>query len=326
MPRPKVAIIDDYQDVARTAADWDRLDADVTIFNAPWRDLDHTAEALQPFSVVSLMRERTAFPAELIGRLPQLRLLSMTGRRSTTLDLAACTRHGVAVSVTDGSDSDATAELAVGLMIACARAIPRAADNMRRGLWQDGLPVGRALKNQVLGIVGLGRLGSRVAATGRALGMEVIAWSPNLTPERAAAGGATLVGKAELFERAFAVSVHMTLSDRTRGLIGRNELSRMAPGSILINTARAPLVDADALMEVLRAGRVTAGLDVFWPEPLPPGHELRSLPNVVLTPHLGYAVADVYDWFHKASLANIDAFLAGHPTNLLNPEALHAAR
>lgn len=322
IPKLKIAIIDDYQRVALGYADWGGLDADLQVFHEPMPSEDQAAELLAPFQIVALMRERTPFPASLIERLPQLRLLSMTGHRTTTLDLGACTRRGILVTCTTNSPSDATAELAIGLILSLSRSIHLGAWNMSAGRWLDGIPVGQSLKGQVLGIVGLGKLGSRVAAVGSSLGMHVLAWSPNLTADRAAAAGTALAdSKAELFERADVVSVHLALSDRTRGIIGRAELAAMRPGSILINTARALLVDQAALLEVLQAGRIRAGLDVYDPEPLPPGHPLRGLPNVLLTPHLGYVVQDMYECFYRESFANIAAYLDGAPTNVVNPEA-----
>jgi len=308
--------------VALGFADWDQLDADVQVFHEPMLSQDQAAEQLAPFEIVCLMRERTPFPASLIERLPHLRLLSMTGYRTTSLDVDACTRRGILVTCTTNSPSDATAELAIGLIISLSRSIHLGARNMSDGRWLDGMPVGRSLKGQTLGIVGLGKLGSRVAAVGRSLGMDVLAWSPNLTENRAEAAGAALArSKAELFERADVVSVHLVLSDRTRGIIGRPELAAMRPGSILVNTARALLVDQEALLEALQEGRIRAGLDVYHPEPLPPDHPLRSLPNVLLTPHLGYAVQDMYECFYRESFANVAAFLHGAPTNVVNPEA-----
>ena len=326
IPRPQIAILDDYQQVALGFADWDRLDADVRVFHEPMPSEDRAAELLAPFEVVSLMRERTPFPASLIERLPRLRLLSMTGYRTTSLDVDACTRRGVLVTSTTNSPSDATAELAIGLILGLARSIHLGARNMADGRWLDGMPVGQSLKGQVLGILGLGKLGSRVAAVGRSLGMEVLAWSPNLTEDRAAAAGAALArDKAELFGRADVVSLHLVLSDRTRGIVGRPELAAMKEGGILVNTARALLVDQDALLDALQAGRIRAGLDVHHPEPLPPDHPLRRLPNVLLTPHLGYVVQDMYECFYREGFANIAAFLAGAPTNVVNPEARNRA-
>lgn len=303
-------------------ADWGGLDADVQVFHEPMWTEDRAAELLAPFQIVSIMRERTPFPASLIDRLPRLRLLSMTGYRTTSLDVGACTRRGILVTSTSNSPSDATAELAIGLILSLSRSIHLGARNMRDGRWLDGLPVGQSLKRQTLGVIGLGKLGSRVAAVGASLGMHVLAWSPNLTVERAEAAGAVLApSKAELFERADVVSIHLVLSDRTRGIVGRPELAAMRPGSMLINTARALLVDQEALLEALQNGRIRAGLDVYHPEPLPPDHPLRSLPNVLLTPHLGYVVQDMYECFYREGFANIAAFLGGTPTNVVNPEA-----
>ncbi|MCO5066630.1 MAG: D-2-hydroxyacid dehydrogenase family protein [Rhizobiaceae bacterium] len=317
----RVAVIDDYQNVALKSADWSRLDAEVRVFHEPWRDQDHIVEALADFDIISLVRERTPFPASLIERLPRLKLISMTGHRTTTLDIAACTRRGILVSFTTSPDSEAAGELAVGLMLACSRAIPAADRNMRDGAFQEGLPIGLPMAGRRVGIVGLGKLGSRVAGICKAFDMDVVAWSPNLTADRAAAKGVRLVSKSELFSTSDIVSMHLALSDSTRGIVGADELSSMKEGSILINTARGPLVDEAALLAALSAGRIHAGLDVYNVEPLPKDHLLRGLPNVVLTPHLGYVVDEVFSYYFKASLANIAAFLDGKPVNLMNPEA-----
>ncbi len=324
MSRMRIALIDDYQNIALSSADWSGLDADVVTFQEPWRDEDHAAEALADFDVISLMRERTRFPASLIERLPRLKLISMTGHRTTSLDIAACTARGVMITYTTSPDSEATAELAVGLMLSCGRSIPAASEAMRAGRFQEGLRIGTPMAGRRLGIVGLGKLGSRVAAVGNAFGMDVVAWSSNLTPEKASAGGAKYVGKAELFASSDFITVHLALSDRTRGIIGRPELSAMKAGSIFVNTARGPLVDEAALLDTLREGRIMAGLDVYNVEPLPADHPLRKMPNVVLTPHLGYVVSDVLVYYHKASLENIAAFLAHRPINILNQDVLKA--
>ena len=323
MARPRVAIIDDYHGVALTSADWSAVEklADVQVFRDPIGDEDALAKALAPFEVISLMRERTAFPGSLIARLPNLRLIAMTGNRTTTLDIETCTKQGVIISYTSTSPSAATAELALGLMLACARALPKADANMRNGAWQRELPMGMPLDGKRLGIVGLGKLGSRVTRYGKALGMEVVAWSQNLTDVAAEEKGAKRVEKAELFATANVVSVHLALSSRSRGIIGRTELSQMKDGAILINTARGPLIEERALLDELRTGRIAAGLDVYDIEPLPADHPLRSLPNVVLTPHLGYVVSDAFEHFYRESVKNVEAFLRSGPINVLNPEA-----
>jgi phosphoglycerate dehydrogenase-like enzyme len=322
MPKPRVAILDDYQHVALQCADWGRLDADITVFHEPWRDEDHAAAALAGFEIVSLLRERTKFPASLINRLPKLKLVSMTGHRTSTLDVAACTARGILVTYTSSPDSVATAELAIGLMISCARAISAADHNMKTGLFQDHLPLGIPLAGKRLGVVGLGKLGGQVARVGLAMGMDVVAWSQNLTAEAAAAKGARRVDKAELFTSSDVVSLHLALSDRSRGIVTAADLAALKPGGIFINTARAGLVDEAALLATLRAGRIIAGLDVYSVEPLPAEHPLRQLKNVVLTPHLGYLVEDALKHYLSHSAENIAAFLAGSPINVSNPEVL----
>lgn len=322
----RIAITDDYQQVARTAADWRAVEAlaAVTVFTRPWRDEDEIVHALAPFEVVVLMRERTAFPERLIARLPKLALVAMTGHRTTTLDIAECTRRGIVVSHTTANPSSAPAELAFALILACARALPRAFANMAGGAWEEGVPLGIPLEGRRLGIVGLGKLGARVARYGAAFGMEVVAWSQNLTAEAALAHGAHRVDKVELFATADAVTVHLALSDRTRGVVGRAEIAALKDGAIFVNTSRGALVDEPALVEAVRAGRIVAGLDVFDAEPLPSDHPLRSLPNAVLTPHLGYVVADTMARFYGEAAENVLAFLRGAPIRIANPEVLAA--
>ena len=324
MTRAKIAIIDDYQGVALTSADWSAVQAraDVTVFTRPWRDEDEVARTLAPFDIVVLMRERTAFPARLLLRLPNLSLLAMTGNRTSTLDLAACTEIGIVVSHTESNPSSAPAELAFALILACARALPQGHDNVVHGRWEDGLPMGIPLEGKRLGIVGLGKLGSKVARYGQAFGMDVVAWSTNLTDEKAAAQNVRRVDKHELFATSDAVSVHLTLSARSRGIIAAAELDAMKPGAIFVNTSRGPLVDEAALLAALRAGRITAGLDVFDIEPLPAGHPLTTLRNVVLTPHLGYVVADSMRRFYRESVENILAYLDGAPMRVANPDVV----
>ena len=328
MTRSKVAIIDDYHGVALRSADWSGVEAlgDIQVFHDPIGDEDDLVKALASFDVIALMRERTPFPASLIERLPNLRLIALTGNRTTTLDIDACTRRGIIISYTTTTPSAATAELAFGLILACARALPQADANMRKGEWQRGLPMGIPLHGKRLGIVGLGKLGSRVAKFGQAFGMEVVAWSQNLTDEAAAAQGVRRLEKYNLFGSSDVVSVHLALSARSRGVIGKAELAQMRTGAILVNTARGPLIDEEALLDELRRGRIMAGLDVFNVEPLPADHALRALPNVVLTPHLGYVVGDAFEHFYRESVKNVEAFLRGAPVNVLNPEAAVSAK
>ena len=320
---PRVAVLDDTQDAARSSADWHVLDgrAEVTVLREPFANEDDAAAQLQPFAIVVPMRERTPFPASLVRRLPNLRLIAMTGARAPTLDLAACTTGGVLVCNTGINTTAATAELAFALTLACARVIPRADAVMRAGGWHDGLPMGFALEGRRLGILGLGKLGSRVAAYGRAFGMDVVAWSQNLTDAAAQAQGVRRVEKAELFAASDVVSVHLVLSDRTRGIVGPVEIAAMKPGAILVNTSRGPLVHEVALIAAVHAGHIRAGLDVFDTEPLPPDHPLRRLDGAVLTPHLGYSTQAVLQQFYRESVENIAAYLDGSPIRMVNPEA-----
>jgi phosphoglycerate dehydrogenase-like enzyme len=321
---PRIAVLDDWQGIARASADWSALErrAELKFFEQPLGGMEATARALAEFDIVLAMRERTAFPAALIERLQRLRMLNVTGSRTRTLDLDACTARGILVCGTGGERSGAaTAELALGMLLAARRSIPAADAAMRAGKFQSGVPVGAVLDSGTLGVIGLGRIGSRMARYGQALGMQVLAWSPNLTPERAQAAGARLVDKATLLAESDAISLHLVLSDRTKGILGAADLARMKPGAILVNTSRGPLVDEPAMLERLRAGKLIAALDVYDEEPLPAAHPLRSLPNVVLTPHLGYCTREVYAQFHRESIENALAYLDGKSLRALNPEA-----
>ena len=318
----KIVVLDDWLGAARQAIDWAPLAAraDLAFLAEPFASLDAAAAALADVDVLMAMRERTAFGAPLIKRLPKLRMIAMTGRLPGSLDLAACTAAGVLVATTGSQSTAATAELALGLMISVARDIPAADAAMRAGRFQGGLALGAGLEGRALGIVGLGRIGARVARVGAALGMEVLAWSPNLTAARAAAAGAVAVGKDDLFARADVVSLHVVLSERSRGLVGAAEIARMKPGAILVNTSRAPLVDEAALLAALEARRIRAGLDVYGVEPLPSDHPLRRAPGTVLTPHLGYCSTDVFAQYYGESRDNVLAFVDGAPIRVANPD------
>ena len=319
---PRIAVIDDTQDIAQGSTDWSRLDgrADVTFMTTSFASEDDAALRLAPFEVIVPMRERTAFPASLVRRLPNLRLFAMTGARAGTFDIPAMTAAGIVVSKTGIDTTAATSELAFALIMACARTIPLADRVMRGGGWHESVPVGTVLAGKRLGLLGLGKLGRAVAGFGRAFGMEIVAWSQNLDDEKAAAGGARRVGKEELFATSDVVSIHLVLSDRTRGIVGAGELAAMRDGAILVNTSRGPLVDEAALVAELSHGRIRAGLDVFDVEPLPADHPLRSLPNVVLTPHLGYGAEHVFRQFYGESVENILAWLDGNPIRVVEPE------
>jgi phosphoglycerate dehydrogenase-like enzyme len=322
----KVAVLDDWQGVARESADWSPLlaRAEVVFFEQPFADEDDAAAKLADFEIVLSMRERTPLPSSLIGRLPKLQMLGITGARNLSLDTAACTGRGVIVcnTVGDRAGEAATAELALGLLMAAARSIPLADANIRAGRFQEGIPVGISLAGKTIGLVGLGRLGSRMARYCLALDMVVLAWSENLTPEKAQAAGATLVSKHELLSRSDAISIHLVLSPRSRGLIGAADIARMKPGAILINTSRGPIVDEAALIEAVQARRIIAALDVYDAEPPPANHPLRKAPNTVLTPHIGYGVREKWAEFYPQSLENAIAFLDGRPIRVTNPEVL----
>lgn len=322
----RVAVLDDWQGVARGAADWAPLTAraEVVFFREAFADGDDAAAKLADFEIVLSMRERTPLPGTLINRLPKLRMLGMTGARNLSLDTPACTARGVVVCNTQGGGNvdSATAELALGLLIAAARGLAAGDAAIRAGGFQMGVPVGIGLAGKTLGLIGLGRLGGYMASYARALRMNVVAWSQNLTAERAAEVGAALVPKDELMATADAVSIHMVLSDRSRGLVGRADIARMKPGAILVNTSRGPIVDEAAMLEALHAGRIVAALDVYDREPLPADHPLRSAPNTVLSPHLGYCVRETWDSFYPQMIENALGFLDGKPVRVANPEAL----
>ncbi len=314
----RIAVIDDFQNVARQSADWSSLppDCELTFFHDHLTDERALVERLREFQVIVIMRERTPFPGSLIAALPRLKLLVTTGPRNFSIDLEAATRAGVLVCGTD-SFGPPPAELAWGLILALARHIPFEDAAMRKGRWQTTL--GTALSGKTLGLLGLGKLGTLTARIGAAFGMDCIAWSQNLTPARAVEAGAAPVAKDELFARADVLSIHLVLSERTRGLVGARELGLMKPSAFLVNTARGPIVDEAALIAALHARRIAgAGLDVYDVEPLPERHPLRSLPNVVLTPHLGYVSAEGYCVMYGGALGDILAFLEGKPLRALN--------
>jgi phosphoglycerate dehydrogenase-like enzyme len=319
----RVAVLDDWQGVAESAVDWSALKAraEVVFFRQAFADADAVARALAGFDIVLAMRERTALPGSTIRRLADLRLLTFTGARNAAVDIPAATAEGVVVCNTKAlSTLHGTAELAFGLLLACARHIPQGDSHIRAGGFQDGVPSGMDLAGNTLGIVGLGRIGARMARYAQAFDMKVIAWSQNLTDERAHEVGVARVGKDELFARADAVTIHVVLSARSRGLVGAAEIGRMRRGAILVNTSRGPIVEQDALLAALIDGRIMAGLDVYEMEPLAAGHPLRSAPNTVLTPHLGYVTEENMADLYRASIANIMAYLDGAPINVVNPD------
>jgi phosphoglycerate dehydrogenase-like enzyme len=323
MLMPKIAVLDDWQGVARGSADWSQLEAraEVVFFADAFIDEDDAVAKLADFDIVLTMRERTPLPGSLINRLPKLRMLGMTGARNASLDMTACTARGIPVCATSGGGyaDSATAELALGLMLAAARGIAKGDANIRVGGFQRGLPVGIGVAGKTIGVIGLGKLGGYMAGYCLALRMNVLAWSQNLTAERAAEVGVSLVSKEELLERSDFVSIHLVLSPRSRGLIGAVDIAGMKRGAILINTSRGPIIDEAALLAAVHEGRITAALDVFDREPLPAGHPLRSAPNTVMTPHLGYGVAETWAGFYPQSVENALAFLDGKPIRVANP-------
>lgn len=323
MAAMKIAILDDYQDLALELADWSRLtrDHEVVVFNRNLAPAE-AADALRPFDVVCHMRERMAFPAALIAALPNLKLLPITGRTHRTLDDEAATARGIPICGTDirPGTGGATAELAWGMIIAAQRHIVEEASGMARGGWQT--TIGRQLAGRTLSLLGLGRLGQAVARVAKAFDMRVIAWSQNLTTEAAQAAGVERVEKAALFREADVLSVHLVLSERSRGLVGEADLALMKPGALLVNTSRGPIVERTALLAALQAGAIRAALDVFDEEPLPADDPLRSAPGVLLTPHIGYVTEETMRGFYEDTVENIEAWLAGAPIRVVNPEAL----
>ena len=318
--RLRLAILDDYQSVALDYAPWEQLAADgveVTVFTQPFRDDAHTVSSLRDFDVVIAMRERTAFGRERLRQLPGLKLLVTTGMANQSIDLQAAEEQGILVCGTGGSPA-AAPELTWALLLAFARSIPFEDRRLRVGRWQS--TVGFELAGKTLGVLGLGKIGTRIAAYGQAFGMDVIAWSPNLTDEAASQAGARKVDKDALFRESDVVSVHVRLSERSRGVVGEDELRLLGPTGVLVNTARGPLVDEDALVRGLTEGWLGgAALDVFDVEPLPAGHRLLSAPRTVLSPHLGYVTEQSYRQFYGGAFEDVQAWLQGSPVRLLTP-------
>lgn len=313
----RVAVLDDYQSVAAGYADWSgRLpEAEVEFFHSHIADSDELVVALRDFDVVVAMRERTPFPRSVLERLPRLRLLVTTGMRNASIDVGAAHERGITVCGTRGSATN-TAELTWALILGLVRGVAADDAAIRAGGWQHR--IGEDLAGETLGVVGLGRIGAKVAAVGAAFGMTVLAWSPHLTDERAAAHGVTRVGKADLFERSKVVTLHLVLSESTKGIVGEPELRAMRPDAYLVNTSRALLVDQAALRRALTEGWFAgAGLDVYDTEPLPADHWLRSAPRTLLSPHMGYVTQGAYRLFYSDAVEDIRAFLDGSPINQL---------
>lgn len=321
----RVAVLDDYLRRAAGLADWATLgpDVEVRFFHDPM-DEEPLVEALAAFDVLVLMRERTAFPRRVLERLPRLAFVVTTGMVNASVDLEHLAERGIPVSGTGGGGPagpgvSTTTEVAWALLLAATKRVAIEDRAVRRGVWQQGFPA--VLRGATLGLLGLGRLGGEMVGPARAFGMEVLAWSEHLAEERAAGLGVARVDKDELLARSDVVSIHLRLSDRTRGLLGARELGLLRPSAVLVNTSRGPIVDEAALLEALRAGRLAAaGLDVYDDEPLPPDHPLTALDNVVLSPHLGYVSEEGFAQMYAQAIEDVAAFLAGRPIRLLAPE------
>jgi phosphoglycerate dehydrogenase-like enzyme len=313
----RIVLLDDYQGVALDYGGWDRVPDEwqVVALEQHIDDADELVEALSDAEIVVAMRERTPFPAAILDRLPDLKLLITTGMANASIDVAAAQANGIVVCGT-ASKGPPTAELSWGLILSLLRSIPAESAAMREGGWQT--TIGGDLDGATLGLLGLGRLGKKMATIGNAFGMKVLVWSQNLDPEAARDAGAEPVEKPALFERADIVSVHYKLSERSRGLVGAAEIGAMKPSAYLINTSRGPIVDTDALLAALESGAIAgAGIDVYDTEPLPADHPLRSAPRTVLTPHIGYVTEDTYATFFTHAVEDVLAYLDGAPVRVV---------
>jgi phosphoglycerate dehydrogenase-like enzyme len=317
----RLSILDDYQGVALDMADWAPVRArgiEIAVERFPFADADDVVRSLADSEVVAAMRERTPFPRSIVERLPKLKLLITTGMRNASFDMAALRDRGVTVCGTGGpgGGNEDTAELAWGLILGAARRIAEDHAFMRHGGWQTR--IGHRVAGKTLGLLGLGRLGGAVARVGLAFGMKAIAWSQNLIAEKAAEQGVERVEKDELFRRSDILSVHLVLSDRSRGLVGAREIGLMKPTSILVNTSRGPICDTAAVIEALKGGRLAyAGFDVYDQEPLPLNHPLRTAPNVILTPHIGYVTEENYRSSYPQIVENVLGYLDGKPIRVI---------
>lgn len=313
----KIALLDDYQNVALQMADWRRLGADVEVIAFPdhLSDVDALAARLAGFEIVGVMRERTAIPRTLFERLPDLKLIVTTGPWNAVVDMKAAAEFDVTVCGTGGTIA-ATAELTWGLILAAVRNIHTEDRALREGQWQTAM--GIELAGRTLGLLGLGNIGAQVARVGNAFGMDVIAWSQNLTHERAQEHGAKCVSREELFAQSDVLSIHTILSRRTRGLIGASDLAHMKPTAYLINTSRGPIIEEQALIDTLKGNKIAgAALDVYHVEPLPADHPFRTLDNLLMTPHIGYVAEETYRVFYEQTLEDIEAYLKGTPKRVL---------
>ena len=320
----RIAVIDDYQNVASTLADWDSLSegTQVDFYQDHLTDMDALVERLRDYDIIQLMRERTVFDAALLDALPNVRMLSGTGGGyQNSIDIPHATERGIVLTRTGGSAGGGVEELTWALILGLTKRLREEDRETREGQWQTSLSP--TLSGRTLGIIGLGRLGRGVAKVGRAFNMRLLAWSPWLTDERAAENDAERVSREEFFSTSYVISIHIPLTAESRGLVTADDLALMQPNAFLVNTSRGPIVDEAGLVAALREGRIGgAGLDVFDEEPLPSDHPFLTLPNTLLTPHIGFVTEEGYQSFYRSALANIKAFLAGEPTNAINPEAL----
>jgi D-3-phosphoglycerate dehydrogenase len=318
MVKHRCAILDDYQNIALKMADWSKVenDLDIKVFNQHLGGPDEVVKALQGYSIVSAMRERTGFPRAVIEKLPDLKLLMTTGARNASIDIAACTERGVVVCGTP-SVGNPTSGIAIGLMLELTRRIGYECNRMKSGMpWQT--TIGPDLGDMTLGVLGLGKLGARTSQIAKAFGMKVVAWSQNLTPERCKEVGADHVSKEDLFRQSDFITIHLVLSQRSRGLVGAKEFALMKPTAYIVNTSRGPIIDEAAMLAALRDNKIAgAGLDVFDVEPLPLDHPFRKMDNVVLTPHLGYVSSQNYRAYFAGVVDDIRAFLDGKPVRVM---------
>jgi phosphoglycerate dehydrogenase-like enzyme len=314
----KIALLDDYQGIAKGSADWASLPAGTQVdsFADTLAEPDALAKRLAPYDVIVAMRERTRFPAQLIEALPNLKLLISTGGRNPSIDAEACAKRNVALCSAPGDPATghgSTAEVAWALVLALVKRIPQSQEAMRSGGWQENV-ITESLSGKTLGVLGLGRLGKFVARYGKAFDMNVLAWSPHLTDERAAEAGVKRVTKEALFAESDVISLHLVSNASTKGIVGAAEIGAMKPTAYIVNTSRGPLIDEQALMSALKEKKIAgAGLDVFWTEPLPKDHPIRKLDNVIMTPHLGYVVDINMKRFYENALKNVRSFIAGEP-------------
>jgi D-3-phosphoglycerate dehydrogenase len=318
MTRLRCAIPDDYFKISMKFADWSKITdrVELTVFEQPFKSQDEAASALKDFEIILAMRERTAFPRAMFDRLPNLKLMITAGMRNAAIDFEAAKDHNVVLCGTSFA-RDPTAPLAMGLILELTRKIGRESARMHAGEpWQANM--GMEIEGRTLGVIGLGKLGNKVAKLAQAFGMKVIAWSPNLTPEKCAEAGVTYATKEELFENADVITIHVVLGPRSRGLVGKEDLHRMKPTAYIVNTARGPIIDEQALLEVLQDKKIAgAGIDVFSVEPLPVDHPFRKLDNMVITPHLGYSTEEVFRGHYVQMVEGIDAWFKGEPVRRL---------